>query len=159
MRIYRVSKILQHKILEERGILKCKKFMKVIILENLSIMLLSVIRKFKMKQYIIPRSSEHLKKFNVEKLMKRGIGNNRGVALVLTLLITMVLVILGSIFVIRSINEWNAARKEKIFTQVFYVADGGAESGLNMLDTLINTYLLNTINGTSPATVIANVQS
>ncbi len=85
--------------------------------------------------------------------------NNRGAALVLTLMVTVVLIILGSIFVMRTINEWNAARKEKLLTQSFYVAEGGAESGLNKLDTLINTDLLNTINATSPATVISNVQS
>ena len=46
--LYRVSKVLHRKVSEERGILKCKKFMTVIILENLSIILLSVIRKFEM---------------------------------------------------------------------------------------------------------------
>ena len=72
MRIYRVSKILQHKISEERGILKYKRFVTFIIRE-FEYYTAFHYSKIRWKQYIIPRSSESLKKFNVTKLMKRGI--------------------------------------------------------------------------------------
>ena len=87
------------------------------------------------------------------------INNQRGIALVFTLLIVIVFLTLSSIFVLRTVNEKNMVEKEKKLAQAFYVAEGGDEAALEQLNTLINTYMLNTINSTTPQAVINDAQS
>ncbi len=77
-------------------------------------------------------------------------SNEKGMALVIVLMIVMVFAILGSVFVARTVNEKNAAEREKLFNQSSYVAEAGADAGLAKLDGLINTDLLNTVNAANP---------
>lgn len=79
--------------------------------------------------------------------------NERGVALAITLLNITVLLVLGSLFILRSVNEKNIVDKERKGTQSFYLAEGGADEALDKLDELINVQLLNTVNDTNPQTV------
>lgn len=78
-------------------------------------------------------------------------NNERGVALIFTLLVISVLLILGGAFVLRSVNEKNTAERERDFVQAFYVAEGGGEAGLFKVDELMNTHLGNTVNATNPS--------
>jgi hypothetical protein len=88
------------------------------------------------------------RKAGIKRLMR--VNNERGIALVFTLLIVVVLIIFGSVFILRTINEWNTANREKRLAEAFFVAEGGAEAGLDMIDELINTHMLNTVNTTNP---------
>ena len=81
------------------------------------------------------------------------IRNERGMALAISLLVVMLLLIIGSVFVFRSITEKNIFEREKALTQSFYLADGGSHAGLKQIDSLINTDMRTTINGTNPQTV------
>ena len=80
-------------------------------------------------------------------------SNEKGMALVIVLMVVMVFAILGSAFIARTVNEKNTAEREKLLNQAFYVAEAGGDAGLARLDQLINTYLLNTVNATSPNVV------
>ncbi len=80
-------------------------------------------------------------------------SNEKGMALVIVLLVVLVFAILGSAFIARTVNEKNTAEREKLLNQAFYVAEAGGDAGLAKLDELINTDLLNTINATSPNVV------
>jgi len=79
--------------------------------------------------------------------------NEKGTALALSLGVVLVLFVLGGVFIIRSTGEKNMADRERLSTQVFYIADGGSQAGLNQLNTIINTNLLNTVNTTNPQVV------
>jgi uncharacterized protein (UPF0333 family) len=81
------------------------------------------------------------------------INNQKGVALVLTLMVIVVLLIVGSSFILRAVNEWKTALREKRIAQAFSITEGGAAAAVDKLDDLINTYMLNTINQTNPQTV------
>ena len=85
--------------------------------------------------------------------------NKKGIALIFTLLTMMIFLILGSIFVLRTIHEKNMVEREKRSAQAFYVAEGGDEAALEQLNTLINTYMLSTINNAAPSVVINDAQS
>lgn len=61
--------------------------------------------------------------------------------------------ILGSVFVLRTINEKNGADYERRKKQAFYLGEGGGQAALSQLNTLINTNLLATVNATNPQTV------
>ncbi len=77
-------------------------------------------------------------------------SNEKGMALVIVLMIVMVFAILGSAFVARTVNERNTSEREKLLNQAYYVGEAGADAGLAKLDELINTDLLNTVNSTNP---------
>ncbi len=83
----------------------------------------------------------------------KNLKSNKGVALTISLLVVTVIIILGGSFVVRSISEKKASDRELMSTKAFYIADGGSQDGLNRLNTLINTNMLATINGTNPQTV------
>ncbi len=85
--------------------------------------------------------------------------DKKGIALPMTLMVIIVLFALGSIFVLRTMHEWGAVQRERRLTQSFYIAEGGAEAGLDALDGLINTDLLNTITASNPQVVINLTQS
>lgn len=80
--------------------------------------------------------------------------NNKGIAIPITLMILIVLLVLGSIFILRIINEWNTVNRQRQLTQAFYIAEGGSQAALKALDILINTDMLNTISATNPQVVI-----
>ncbi len=81
------------------------------------------------------------------------LSNSKGIALMITLLLVIVVMILGSVFVLRTINEKFSADRERRLKQSFYIAEGGGQAALSQLDTLINTNLLATVNATNPQTV------
>lgn len=81
--------------------------------------------------------------------------DQKGMALVMVLLVLMVFAILGSVFISRTIGERLTSEKEKYLNQAFYVAEAGGDSGLSKLDVLINTDLFTTVNNTN-ANVFGN---
>lgn len=81
------------------------------------------------------------------------LSNQKGAIFVLSLLVMMVLVVLSSVFIYRAVTEKNLADRERKLTQALFISESGANAGLEKLDTLINTHMLNTINGTNPSTV------
>lgn len=85
--------------------------------------------------------------------------NRRGIALAISFLVIVVLLILGSVFVLRSINEKNSADIEKKSIQTFYLAEAGGNEALNKLDFLINTDLMSTVNAANPQVLANNVRS
>jgi len=89
----------------------------------------------------------------------RVLRDKKGIALPLALMVIIVLLALGSIFILRTIHECGAVQRERRLTQSFYVAEGGAEAGLEALDELINTHLLNTITASNPQVVINLTQN
>lgn len=86
------------------------------------------------------------------KILQRC-SNEKGMALVIVLMVVMVFAILGSVFVARTVNEKNTAEREKLFNQAHYVSEAGGDIGLAKLDEFINADLLNTINATNPNVV------
>lgn len=78
------------------------------------------------------------------------IRNNKGVALIISLLVIVILITLGKILLIRVITERNVAQRQKQLFQSFYVGESGAQDGLKRLETLINSHLIHTINITDP---------
>lgn len=83
------------------------------------------------------------------KILKQC-SDEKGMALVIVLMVVMVFAILGSVFVSRTVNEKNTSEREKLLNQAYYVAEAGADAGLAQLDALINTDLLTTVNTTNP---------
>jgi hypothetical protein len=89
----------------------------------------------------------------------RTINNERGVTLMIGLMLVIVLVPLTGVIVLRTVNESVMVKKNQDMTKAFYVAEAGSQAGLEQLDTLINTQLFTTINAMNPASVISNAQS
>lgn len=85
--------------------------------------------------------------------------NNKGIALVISLLVSIVLIALSSIFVLRTVNESYTAKRQRDMLKTFGIAEGAAENGFDTLNTLINTDLLTTISATNPSTVVSQTQS
>ncbi len=71
----------------------------------------------------------------------------------MSLLVMMILVVLSSVFIYRAVTEKNLSDRERKLTQALFIGESGANAGLEMIDTLINTHMLTTINGTNPSTV------
>jgi hypothetical protein len=82
-----------------------------------------------------------------------NIKNQKGAIFVLSLMVMMILVILSSVFIFRAVTEKNLSDRERKLAQALLIGESGANAGLEQVDTLINTYMLTTINGTNPSTV------
>ena len=78
------------------------------------------------------------------------ITNKKGVALAITLLVIVVLITIGGLFILRAVNEKNISDHQQMATKAFYVSEAGINLGLNQLNTLINTNMLNTVNAMNP---------
>src|SRR3989338_3577364 len=87
------------------------------------------------------------------------INNDKGVVILGTILVAIILFGLGGAFALRAINEANFSRIENSETVSFYAAHGGAQEGLRQLDILINTYLQSTIASSNPSGVISYTTS
>lgn len=85
--------------------------------------------------------------------------NERGAALIISLFIVTVLLGLSSVFVLRTIYESNIAQRELDMAKSFYFAEGGSKAALQGLDTLINDYMLNTVNQTNPSTLVSQANT
>ena len=92
-------------------------------------------------------------------MIKRALKNDRGVVLIGVLLFFVILIGLSAVFVLRAVNEANRARIERQEAIAFYAAQGAQATALNQLDTLINTYLLNTISSSNPSGVVSLANS
>lgn len=82
-------------------------------------------------------------------------SNNHGAALIIVLFVMTVLLGLGNIFVMRTINERNITNREREAAKAFYAAHGGTQAGLDGLDNLINNFLNDTITSSNPSSVIS----
>ncbi len=82
-----------------------------------------------------------------------NIQNRKGVVFVLSLMVVMVLLVLSSVFIFRAVTEKNLSDRDRKLSQALFLGESGGNSGLERLDTLINTYMLNTVNATNPSTV------
>lgn len=83
----------------------------------------------------------------------RLLKNNKGIALVISLVVTMFLLTFGSILLSLTFSQKNLIEREKKLANSLYLAEAGAQAGLNRLDRLVNTYLLNSISTTNPDTL------
>lgn len=82
--------------------------------------------------------------------MRSTLKNNKGIALVLSLVVTMFLLTFGSILLARTFFQKNMVDRQKNLANSYYLAEAGAQAGLNRLDRLVNTYLLNAISASPP---------
>jgi len=82
------------------------------------------------------------------------LNNNKGFALVFTLLFVTVILAVQGVFVFSVIQETRMATVEREQAKTFYAAQGGANAALEKLGILINTDLRNTIAAASPSGVI-----
>src|SRR3989338_8449739 len=82
-------------------------------------------------------------------------SSERGAALVIVLFVMTVLLGLGNVLVLRTINERNITNRERENAKAFYAAHGGTQAGLDGLDNLINNFLNNTIASSNPSSVIS----
>lgn len=79
--------------------------------------------------------------------------NNKGIALVLSLIVTMFLLTFGSVLLSLTFSQKRVLDRDRDLANASYLSDAGAQAGLYRLDRLINTYLLNTINASNPDTL------
>src|SRR6185436_4572215 len=93
-----------------------------------------------------------LKEFPIMKL-----NNNRGIALVISLLVMTFLIAFSGIFLLRVSTQRSLIQRAQGLTNAFYLAEAGAQAGLSRLNNLINAYLLNSINSTDGNTVNTEV--
>ncbi len=82
------------------------------------------------------------------------IRNEKGIALILTLMILVVLVGFSAVFVLRTIHDYKMTKIDTSQNKAFYLSEAANHNALNQIETLINTYMYNTINNTVPTTVI-----
>lgn len=67
-------------------------------------------------------------------LSRRGpLDDERGIVLIVSLLVLMVLSLLGSVFLLLSGTEVTISRNSQVATQGFYAAEAGIETALNNL--------------------------
>ncbi len=85
--------------------------------------------------------------------------NNKGIVLVATLFVLVILIAFSAAFILRTVNESNMAKIERETTKSFYIAEAGTQVALKQLDTLINSYLKDTIEATNPSTVISKANT
>lgn len=63
----------------------------------------------------------------------RMIHNSKGVALMITLMLAIVIMILGGLFVIRAINEKLATDRERRLKQALSISEAGGQAALSQL--------------------------
>ncbi len=87
------------------------------------------------------------------------INNERGVALIISLLVIIVLLALSSIFVLTTITERRHTQWEVNEAQAFYIAEAGGNASLAEMDDLINHFLRTTLNNMSPSGALSLIQA
>ncbi|MEI6438343.1 MAG: DUF4900 domain-containing protein [Candidatus Omnitrophota bacterium] len=83
-------------------------------------------------------------------------NNNRGVALAISLMCLVMITTLASAFVMVALREKTMSEIEIRAGKAMYAAEAGANSGLLTLSNLINVYMLEAVNRTSPSVVASN---
>ncbi len=89
---------------------------------------------------------------------KNRIKNNRGMAMIMTLFFSVVLILISGVFSLRVTTENRMVNKEIELQKTFYAAQSGANLALSKLNTFINTDLLTTISNSYPNNVIKYTQ-
>lgn len=87
------------------------------------------------------------------------LNNKKGIALVFSLMITVVLLGLSSMFIARTIGERNMSKRERGMGIAFSLSEAAAHNALETIDTFINQYLYNLVTDLNPTTVINNTNS
>lgn len=85
--------------------------------------------------------------------------NEKGVAMLIVMMVVVVLLGISGMFVLRTIQESRMAEIERNLAKSFYVAEGATQAGLNGLDNLINNFLFNTINNTNPSVISSYINN
>lgn len=80
-------------------------------------------------------------------------GSQKGIVLALAMMAVLMIITLSTAFVVRAVHEKAMSDREINGAKALYASEAGAQAGLAMLDTLINTDMLNTINAASATTV------
>ncbi|MBP9855402.1 MAG: DUF4900 domain-containing protein [Candidatus Omnitrophica bacterium] len=86
-------------------------------------------------------------------------NNEKGVALIVSLFVVVVLLGMSAVFILRSVYESRIVQKELDMAKSFYIAEAGSKAALDGLDTIINTHMLNTVNATNPSTLVSQTRS
>lgn len=87
------------------------------------------------------------------------LDNRRGVAMVFVLFFVMSLAVLEVAFVASAIQGSRSSRAERDRLQTSSAAQGAVHIGVNMVNTLINSYLQDTIMNSDPSGVISYAKS
>jgi len=76
--------------------------------------------------------------------------NKKAVVLLLSILTLVILIVLGSAFILRTVGQRFSVETDKKSTQAFYLAEAGANCALNKLNLLINSEMLNNVSNERP---------
>ncbi len=87
------------------------------------------------------------------------IHGKKAAVLAIALMVSSTVILLASIYMLRALHEKAMAERELRSVKANYIAQAGAHSGLDMLDTIVNSYLLNTVNATSATTIASQAAS
>ncbi len=87
--------------------------------------------------------------------MKNLRHDKSGIVLAISLLVLIITITLSAVYISRAVHEKAMAERELRAAKALYTSEAGGQAGLAMLDTIINTDLLNTVNATSATTVSA----
>lgn len=85
--------------------------------------------------------------------------NKQGAALAISLMIVVVIVVVSTIYVFRAVHEKTMSNLELRTVRAQYTLESGANQGLQKLDELINTNLLNAVNATDPSVLSSQAAS
>jgi len=86
-------------------------------------------------------------------------GSQKGIVLAIAMMAIMIIITLSAAFVLRAVHEKAMADREIRSAKALYASEAGAQGGLDMLNTLINTNLLNTISATNASVVSSSAAS
>ncbi len=87
------------------------------------------------------------------------IHNEKGAALIFSLLILTVLIGFSTVFVIRTVQESRSVQIENNSIKAFYAAEGATAQALNSFYDYVNTTMSDRIGGMTPSAVENNVES
>jgi len=86
------------------------------------------------------------------------IRNEKGVALIMTFFVLIMLMAFSAMFMLRTVGEHNVTRKDRDQIKAFYLAEASGHAAFDELDRFVNTLMFNTINATNPSTVISTTE-
>jgi len=90
---------------------------------------------------------------DIIKIIMKKNYSQRGIALILTLFVIVILITLSCVFVLSTINEKRVTLREGYSSKAFYIAEAGSHFGLDKLNTFINEYMRETLNAMSSNSV------